>query len=116
MSNQYHSARSFSALCISGALTISGWSLSNSVAADNAGAFLGGMITSNVVHNMRARTEAEQVQAAAAVQSASKPAQSSSGGASSVESRIDTLDQLLAKGYITKDEYDKRKKAILDDI
>lgn len=67
---------------------------------------------------MHRRTEAEEQQAAAAQQSAqaSQRAASSGGGTKSVESRIQTLDDLLAKGYISKSEYDQRKKAILNSL
>ena len=77
--------------------------------ASDAGAFLGGMITSRVLRNMSDRTEAEQAQAAAATRQ-------SDSGAGSVEERIHTLDQLRANGSISKSEYDSRKKAILDSI
>ncbi len=38
------------------------------------------------------------------------------GSTQSVEKRLQTLDQLLANGYITKQEYSERKKAILNSI
>ena len=82
--------------------------------ASDAGAFLGGMVTARVLTNMNQRTQAEQVQAAAAVQQSQAAPQS--GSAASVEDRIHTLDQLRANGSISQSEYDSRKKAILDSI
>lgn len=82
-----------------------------SLLASDAGAFLGGMITSRVLHNMSDRTEAEQAQADAAQQN-----QAAASSAPSVEERIHTLDQLRANGSISKSEYDSRKKAIIDSI
>ncbi len=38
------------------------------------------------------------------------------GSTQSVEKRLQTLDQLLANGYITKQEHAERKQAILDSI
>lgn len=85
--------------------------------ADKAGAFIGGMLTSRVLNNMNRRTVAEEQQAAAAQRSAQASRQAASAGSTrSIESRIQTLDELLAKGYISKSEYDQRKQAILDSI
>jgi hypothetical protein len=33
-----------------------------------------------------------------------------------VEQKLDTLDSLAAKGYITKEEYQRRRQAILDSL
>ncbi len=79
--------------------------------ASDAGAFLGGMVTSRVLRNMSDRTQAEQDQAAAMQQN-----QAAASSAPSVEERIHTLDQLRANGSISKSEYDSRKKAIIDSI
>jgi hypothetical protein len=46
-------------------------------------------------------------------QPAAAPAQSS---ASSVESKLSTLDKLAAGGYISKAEYKRRRQAILDSV
>jgi hypothetical protein len=82
--------------------------------ADKAGAFLGGMIAAKVLTNMDERTQAEQYQAAAAMQQSQASYQSP--GAPSVEERIHTLDQLRANGSISQSEYESRRKAILDSI
>jgi len=111
-----------------GSVTLTAAGLSLPAYADGAGAFLGGMITSRVLGNMRERTEAEQVQAAAATRQAqqpqvvyqqapqSAPASSGGGGGKSVEQRLKELDSLASQGYITKQEYAARKKAIVDSI
>ena len=85
---------------------------SSAAIAGNSGAFIGGMVTSRVLHNMHDRTQAEEYaaysrpQATTAVQSA--PAQSSAG------SQLKELDNLANKGYITPAEYKTRRKAIID--
>ncbi len=89
--------------------------------AGDGAAFLGGMITSHVVGGFvrrdRARTEAEvnrsYYQPAPVVQYHAAPAP---GAARSVEQRLQELDDLAQKGYITKDEYQTRRKAILDGV
>jgi len=88
------------------------------VYADDAGAFIGGVIAARVGNNMRRRTEAEEAQAAAAqaqpVQQAapvhSAPAQKT------VEQRLAELDTLAAGGYISPEEYKTKKQAILDSL
>ena len=90
-------------------------SVTTPVLASDAGAFLGGMVAARVLTNMNERTQAEQVQAAAAV-SQSQRAAPQSGSAASIEDRIHTLDQLRANGSISQSEYESRKKAILDSI
>ena len=85
--------------------------------ASDAGAFIGGVVATKVLGNMRDRTEAEQQQAAASQQMAAQQrSASSSSGAKSTEERIAELDKLAAGGYITQEEYKAKKKAILDDI
>ncbi|MGB5177591.1 MAG: hypothetical protein WBP44_02560 [Gammaproteobacteria bacterium] len=95
------------------------------VYANGAGWFLGGMATTRVLGDMRRRTVATETQAAATVQLANENAAthvvvaapaSSASKTSSIESQLNTLDTLLAKGYITKQQYDDRKKAVLDSI
>ncbi len=93
--------------------------------AGNGAAFLGGMITSHVVGGFirrdRARTAAEldrsYSQPAPVVQYQAAPPPSPAPAAErSVEQRLKELDDLAQKGYITKDEYQTRRKAILDGI
>lgn len=110
-----------------GGVTLTVGGLSAPAYASDAGAFIGGMLTSRVLGNMRRRTEAEEVQAAAAVRQTQPPRvvhqqapqsapASSGGGTKSVEQRLKELDSLAAKGYISKQEYQARKKAIIDSI
>lgn len=110
--NQSRFVRGGSTLVGSAAIVLS--LFSTPALAGNAGAFLGGMITSRVLGNMEERTQAEQVQAAASVQRQAPPP--SRGGGSSVEGRLNTLDKLRADGTISKKEYDERRKAILNNI
>jgi len=87
--------------------------LSTPVQANNAGAFIGGMLTAKVVNNMSRRTAAEEQQAANSSQQAA-PAPAPAPAAQSPEQRIAQLDKLAAGGYITPDEYKAKKKAIID--
>lgn len=116
--NTHHNKLHLAVFFITGLVATASMTAVTPAKASDAGAFVGGMLTSRVLNNMHRRTEAEEQQAAAAQQSAqaSQRAASSGGGTKSVESRIQTLDELLAKGYISKGEYDQRKKAILNSI
>jgi hypothetical protein len=83
--------------------------------AGNAGAFLGGMVTSKVINNMERRTDAEEAQA----YDSAPPTQTvvvapAEPAAQTPEQRIQQLDKLAAGGYITPAEYKAKKKAILD--
>lgn len=83
--------------------------------AGHAGAFIGGIAVAKVGQNMRDRTEAEQQQAYYAQQQA-YAAQSQAAAPSSAEEKIQKLDNLLASGYITKDEYAAQKQKILNNL
>jgi hypothetical protein len=87
-------------------------------AGGDAGAFVGGMLTSRVMHNMHDRTEAEQQQAYYAQQNSQQqqvqraaPAASST---QSTEQKLDELNKLAAGGYITPEEYKAKKQAVID--
>ncbi len=103
-------------LALAGAASTSG-----TARAGSGGAFVGGLIAGHVVGGFvrrdRARTEAELYrsysQPAPVVQYQAAPAP---GAAKSVEQRLNELDDLARKGYITKDEYKTRRKAILDGV
>ena len=90
--------------------------------ADGAGAFVGGMMAARVMNNMERRTEAEEYQAYQSRQQPQTvvvqqpPAQAGGSGQASVEQRLATLDRLAANGQISEQEYQSRRKAILDDI
>lgn len=88
--------------------------------AGDTGAFVGGMLTSRVLHNMSARTKAEQQQAYYAQQNAQQQqvqqVQSAPPASStkSVEQQLDELNKLAAGGYITPEEYKAKKQAIIN--
>ena len=84
--------------------------------AGDAGAFVGGMLTSRVLHNMHARTEAEQQQAYYAQQNSQQQVQQAAPAAptQSTEQKLKELDKLAAGGYITPAEYKAKKQAIID--
>jgi len=85
--------------------------------AGDAGAFVGGMLTSKVLGNMHQRTEAEQQQAYYAQQSAQQQQVQQAAPASSTQSteqKLKELDKLAAGGYITPEEYKAKKQSIID--
>jgi len=85
--------------------------------ASDAGAFVGGMLTSRVMHNMHSRTEAEQQQAYYAQQNAQQQQVQQAAPASSTQSteaKLDELNKLAAGGYITPAEYKAKKQAVID--
>ncbi len=70
-----------------------------------------------VKRRTRRRTAAVAASASkTAAQQQKPPAQESPTATESVEDRLRTLDKLAAGGYITKQEYDARKKAILESL
>ena len=106
----------------SGALLLSA-TLTTSIPAqaDDAGAFVGGMLAGRVLHNMKARTEAEQQQAYYAQQQAQQPVQQAAPAPAApatktVEQKLDELNKLATGGYITPEEYKAQKQRILDSM
>ena len=101
-------------LCALGAVAIT---TSNPVQADGAGAFLGGIAVARIGQSIRDRNDYEEDQAQAAQQQAqAAQSQAAASQPKSAEERIDELNKLAAGGYITKEEYNSRKKAILDSL
>lgn len=90
------------------------------VQASETGAFVGGMLTSRVLHNMSARTQAEQQQAHYAQQNAQQQQvqqvqQSAPAPATqTTQQKLEELDKLAAGGYITPEEYKAKKQSIID--
>ena len=83
--------------------------------ADDAGWFLGGMVTSKVLSDSERRTQAQEAQAyrpppQPVQQAPAQPARSSK------ERQLQDLDRLAAGGYITPQEYKDRRKAVLDSM
>jgi len=88
------------------------------------GAFVGGLIGGHILTNMHnqseRRTRAQEQMAAqqrtvVTQQPAAAPA-SSGTSSRSIEDKLQTLDKLAAEGYITKEEYKRRRQAILDSM
>lgn len=85
--------------------------------AGNAGAFVGGMVAAHVIGNA---VERDKIRTAAAVETANNSRQAAPAPAPAAaapqtqEQKIQQLDKLAAGGYITKEEYKARKKAIVD--
>jgi len=109
-----------------GILTTGALALSVPAQADDTAAFLGGMLTTRVLGNMRQRTEAEEAQARAAQQQAAAakqqpvpqvaPAPAAAPSTQTIEQKIQQLDKLAAGGYITPEEYKKQKQRILNSL
>ena len=88
--------------------------------ADDAGAFVGGMVAGKVLNNMRRRTEAQEYQAYHSsqpqyVQQAPQAAPAAPAQMTQ-EQKIQQLDKLAAGGYITPEEYKQKKQAILNSL
>ena len=84
--------------------------------ADGAGAFLGGIAVARIGSSVRERNDYERQQANAAQQQANAAQQQAAPQAQTAEQKIAELDKLAAGGYISKEEYKSRKKAILDNM
>ena len=90
--------------------------------AGSGGAFVGGLIGGHVLTTMA--NQSERRTRAAEYQAYSQPRQAAPAPAPApaqaapptVEERLDTLDKLAANGMITKEEYDRRRQAIIDGI
>lgn len=109
-------------IVMSCALVITITSLSSGSAhASDAGAFIGGMVTTKVLSNMSRRTRAEEVQAynssrAAQPAQATQQAPAPTSKSQSTEEKLAQLDKLAAGGYITKEEYKAKRKSIIDSM
>ncbi len=87
-------------------------SVSSLSQANNAGAFIGGVFATKLIQNGSRRAQAEEQQAYAAQQ---RPVHSAPAK-KSPEQRIKELDKLAAGGYITPEEYKKKKQSIIDSM
>jgi hypothetical protein len=85
--------------------------------ASGGGALLGGLIAGSLLTNIADRNDAEEEEARSQPRTVvvhdRAPSHSSAGSA---ETRIKRLDKLLAGGYISRAEYDQKKKAIVDSM
>jgi len=83
--------------------------------AGSAGAFVGGMVAGHVISDAVQR---DRVRTAAAVETANNFRQAAPAPAAAApqtpEQKMQQLDKLAAGGYITKEDYKARKKAIVD--
>ena len=85
------------------------------------GGLVGGYALSGMMHQReqrsREQTVAEPVYAAPApVYAAPAAPAPAATTASSIEHQLNVLDDLAAKGYITKDEYQSRRQALLNQL
>ncbi len=91
--------------------------------AGKGGAFVGGMIGGHILtramDNDDRRTRAAEYQAYNSqprVVYQQAPPQAGSGGGRSAEQRLNELDSLAARGYISQSEYKARRQGILDSL
>jgi hypothetical protein len=81
------------------------------------GGLAGGYALSSLMHQRQERTQVyEQPVYAAPVPAYVAPAAPAAPTASSIEHQLNVLDDLAAKGYISKDEYQARRQALLNQL
>jgi hypothetical protein len=89
--------------------------------AGSGGAFVGGLVGGHILtramDNDQRRTQAAEAQAyQQQPQVVYQQAPPASSGGGSTQQRLDELDALAAKGYITQSEYKTRRQGILDSM
>lgn len=77
---------------------------------------LGGAVGGYALKSVLGAREGKAQPAHAAPAAAPAPAVQPASSTASVESRLNELDRLAANGYITKEEYQQRRQAILDGL
>ena len=82
--------------------------------AGSSAQFLGGMLTNHVAGRGTPRYRPRTTVTEPGQQQPATQPGGAAGAAKSAETRLDELDALAARGYITKEEYQQRRKAILD--
>lgn len=88
--------------------------------ANDAGAFVGGMVAAHVLGNavrrdqVRTAAEVDQANSARQIAAQNQKAQPAAAASQTPQQRIAQLDKLAAGGYITPAEYKAKKKAIVD--
>jgi len=84
--------------------------------SNDGAAFIGGMVAGHIVGGA-IRRDKERTQAAE-YQAYSQPRQAAPAPAAqpTAQQRLDQLNKLAAGGYISKEEYKAKKKAILDSM
>ena len=105
------------ALCLSVMLTVN----PQPAQAGKGGAFVGGLIGGHILTNMSNRDErrtraAEQRAYQQPPPQQAAPAQPAQPAQKTPQQKLDQLDQLAAGGYITKEEYQRRRQAIIDGL
>lgn len=73
---------------------------------------VGGLVGGYALNSLMHRPGHEK----AAPAPAPPPAAAAGSQAATIEQKLNTLDQLAAKGYITKDEYNARREALLNQL
>jgi hypothetical protein len=83
--------------------------------ASDAGAFIGGVFATKLIEGVQEQNEAEERQAAATEQMAAQQRAAAPAGGSA-EQQLSELKSMQAKGLISKQEYNQKKKQILDSM
>jgi hypothetical protein len=118
--NFIHSLKKLPIIFAFGTIVCSGFMSAPPPVQADGGAFIGGMIAGHIVGGAVRR---DRIKTAAAVEAASQPkttetvyVQHSKSSTTSTEQKLGQLDKLAADGYITKEEYKARRKALLDSM
>lgn len=80
------------------------------------GGLVGGYALSSMMHRRDEQRVYEQPVYAAPPPAAAAPAAPAAPSAATIEHQLNVLDQLAAKGYITKSEYQARRQALLNEL
>jgi hypothetical protein len=82
------------------------------------GGLVGGYALSGMMHQREQRSREQVVAEPVYVAPAPAPVAAAPAAptASSIEHQLNVLDDLAAKGYITKSEYQSRRQALLDQL
>ena len=81
------------------------------------GGLVGGYALSSVMHRRDEQRERVVEQPVyAPPPAAAAPAAPAAPSAATIENQLNVLDQLAAKGYITKSEYQARRQALLNEL
>lgn len=125
MNDLTKATKSGSALIAFGLLAVATAVVPGTAHAGKGGAFIGGLIGGHILTNMANQSERQtrameyqayqqqQRQLQQQQQQQRAPAQQREP---TVEERLETLERLAANGMITKEEYQKRRQAIIDGI
>ena len=101
---------------VAATLTVAGGEQTAKAHHDNWGLpLIGGLVGGYAAKSLLDAHNREEQEARPAPARATAPA-SAGPSAASIEDKLNTLDKLAAGGYITKDEYNARRQALLNEL